>query len=38
VAPCCMNSSISTPFLSQKTVAINFLAGRHLFKLCQLVW
>jgi hypothetical protein len=26
VIPCCMNSTISTPFLSQKTVAISFLA------------
>jgi hypothetical protein len=26
VAPCCMNSTISTPFLPQKTVAISFLA------------
>jgi hypothetical protein len=25
VVPCCMNSTISTPFLSQKTVAISFL-------------
>jgi hypothetical protein len=24
--PCCMNSTISTPFLSQKTAAISFLA------------
>jgi hypothetical protein len=27
VVPCCMNSIISTPFLSQKTVAISLLAG-----------
>jgi hypothetical protein len=26
VVPCCMNSTISTPFLCQKTVAISFLA------------
>jgi hypothetical protein len=26
VVPCCMNFTISTPFLSQKTVAISFLA------------
>jgi hypothetical protein len=26
VVPCCMNSPISTPFLSQKTAAISFLA------------
>jgi hypothetical protein len=26
VAPCCYNSTISTPFLSQKTVAISHLA------------
>jgi hypothetical protein len=38
VVPCSINSTISTPFLSQKTVAISFLAGRHLFKLFQLVW
>jgi hypothetical protein len=24
--PCCLNSIISTPFLSQKTVAIGFVA------------
>jgi hypothetical protein len=28
VVPCCMNSTISTPFLSQKTVAISFLADK----------
>jgi hypothetical protein len=28
VVPCFMNPTINTPFLSQKTVAINFLAGR----------
>jgi hypothetical protein len=27
MAPCCMNSAISTHFLSQKTVAISFLAN-----------
>jgi hypothetical protein len=27
VAHCCMNSTISIPFLSQKTVAISFLAN-----------
>jgi hypothetical protein len=38
VAPCCMNSTISTPFLSQKTVTISFPAGRQcLFKLSQFV-
>jgi hypothetical protein len=26
VVPCCMDSTISTPFLSQKTVAVSFLA------------
>jgi hypothetical protein len=26
VVLCCMNSTISTPFLPQKTVAISFLA------------
>jgi hypothetical protein len=26
VVPCCMNSTISTPFLSQKAAAISFLA------------
>jgi hypothetical protein len=26
MVPCCMNSTISTPFLSQKTVASSFLA------------
>jgi hypothetical protein len=26
VIPCCMNSTISTPFMSQETVAISFLA------------
>jgi hypothetical protein len=26
VVPCCMNSTISTPFLSQKTDALSFLA------------
>jgi hypothetical protein len=38
VVPFCMNSTISTPFLSQKIVAISFLAGRLLFKLFLLVW
>jgi hypothetical protein len=28
--PCCMNSTISTPFLSQKTAAINLLADVYL--------
>jgi hypothetical protein len=27
VVPCCINSTISTPFLSQETVAISFVAG-----------
>jgi hypothetical protein len=36
VVPCCMNSTISTPLLSQKIV--HQLSGRqHLFKLFQLV-
>jgi hypothetical protein len=26
MVPCCMNSTVSTPFLSKKTVAIRFLA------------
>jgi hypothetical protein len=39
VVPCCMNFTISTPFLSQKTVAISFLAGKEsLFKNFWLVW
>jgi hypothetical protein len=39
VVPCCMNSTISTLFLSQKTGVISFLAGRqHLFKLFWLLW
>jgi hypothetical protein len=39
VSPCCMNLTISTPFLSQKPVAVSFLAGRqHLFKLFWHVW
>jgi hypothetical protein len=39
MVPCYMNSTISAPFRSQKTVAISFLAGRrHLFKLFRLVW
>jgi hypothetical protein len=34
VVPCCMNSIISAPSLTQKTVAVSFLEGRqHLFKL-----
>jgi hypothetical protein len=36
VVPCCMNSTIRTFFLSQKTVSISFLAGRRLFKLLGL--
>jgi hypothetical protein len=33
-----MISTVSTPFLSQKTVAISFLAGRqHLFKILRIV-
>jgi hypothetical protein len=37
MVPCCMNSTISPPFLSQKTVAISFLAGiQRLFKLLWL--
>jgi hypothetical protein len=31
VVPYCMNSTISTPFLSQKTVAINQLSGKTRF-------
>jgi hypothetical protein len=39
VDPCCMNSTISNPFLSQKTVPISFLAGwQCLFKHFWLVW
>jgi hypothetical protein len=39
VVPCFMNSTISTPSLSQKTcVAISFLLGRCLFKLFQVLW
>jgi hypothetical protein len=38
VPPSCTNSTIGTPFLSQKTAAISFLAGRRFFKLFQLVW
>jgi hypothetical protein len=33
-----MISTIITRFLSQKTDAISFLAGRRLFELFQLVW
>jgi hypothetical protein len=33
-----MNSTICTPFLSQKADATSFLAGVCLFKLFQLVW
>jgi hypothetical protein len=29
MVPCCINSAISTPFLSQKTDAISFLASRQ---------
>jgi hypothetical protein len=35
--PFCTISTISLPFLSQKTGAISFLAGRHLFKVVWLV-
>jgi hypothetical protein len=39
VVPCFMNSAISTTFQSQKTVVINFLAGKHrLYKNFRLVW
>jgi hypothetical protein len=39
VVPCFMNSTISTPFLSQKTATIGFLAGKQrLFKRVRLVW
>jgi hypothetical protein len=39
VVHCCVISTISTPFLTQKTVAISFLAGRQrLFKLYRFVW
>jgi hypothetical protein len=38
VVPCCMNCTLSAPFLSQKTVAIRFLEGRRMFKLFRLVW
>jgi hypothetical protein len=39
VVPCCIKSTISTPFLSQKSVATSFLSGRQrLFKLFLLVW
>jgi hypothetical protein len=39
VVPCCINFTISTPFLSQMTVSISFLAGRQrLFKISGLVW
>jgi hypothetical protein len=37
VVPCCMNTTISAPFLSQKTVVISFLAARCLFTLFRLV-
>jgi hypothetical protein len=34
-----MNSTFNTPFLSQKAVAISFVAGREgMFKLFRLVW
>jgi hypothetical protein len=36
--PYCINSGISIPFLSLKTVAISYLAGRRLFKLFGIVW
>jgi hypothetical protein len=29
VVPCCTISTINTPFLSKKTVAISFMAGRQ---------
>jgi hypothetical protein len=32
----CMNSTIRTPFLSQKTVAINFLADNIFLNFCGL--
>jgi hypothetical protein len=38
VVPYCMNSTISIPFMSQKTVPICRLSGRRLSKLFQLVW
>jgi hypothetical protein len=39
VVSCYMNPTISTPFLSQTTVTIGFLAGtKGLFKLFRLVW
>jgi hypothetical protein len=38
VVPCRMNSTITTPFLSLKTVAIIMLAGRGLVKLSLFVW
>jgi hypothetical protein len=39
VVPCYMDSAINTPFLSYKSVAISFLAGRQcLFKHFRLVW
>jgi hypothetical protein len=39
VVSCCMNSTISTHFLSQKTAATTLLAGRQrLFILLRLVW
>jgi hypothetical protein len=38
VVSCCLNSTISA-FLSQKTVAVSFLAGRQrLFKLLRHIW
>jgi hypothetical protein len=38
VVPCCVSSTISTPFLSQNIVAISFMAGRQcLFKLFRLI-
>jgi hypothetical protein len=38
VVPSCINYTISTSLLSQKTDAISFLAGRRLFELFRLVW
>jgi hypothetical protein len=39
VVPCCMNSTISSPFPSQKTVAISFLADRQrCLNFFRLVW
>jgi hypothetical protein len=39
MVPCCMNFTITTPFLSHKTVAIRFVAGRQcLIELFWLFW